>query len=106
MYRSNLGLPSSPAGGKAETGLSKDDVRNGGSGTRNGGGEGTGAGTGAAGGAALRDTVREAEDLEALLVGGYLGKGSMENGGGGGGGGSIPSAAAPATASASGNGRI
>lgn len=68
MYRSNLGVPADPRG--VETGLGKD-----GAAATNGSGREAAAGrsrNGAGGGEAgvLADTVQEAEDLEALLMGG------------------------------------
>ena len=50
-------------------------------------GVGGGAGAGAEQEATLIDTVREAEDLEALLEGGYSGGGGAGRGGAAGGGG-------------------
>lgn len=77
MYRSNLGAPSSPPkrGEPAvEIGLGKDDRNGGGDGGKRSGGLGT----------SLDDTVREAEDLEALLEGGYLDSSAGAAGGDGG----------------------
>lgn len=66
-YRTNLGAPPSPR--EIETGLGKE-----GSAPTNGGGGGSGgrssSGGGAGGVGTLADTVQEAEDLEALLMGG------------------------------------
>lgn len=78
MYRSSLGLSSTA--GAVEVGLGKED-RNGGSRTSGRSG-GTGAGGAVAGArATLDDTVREAEDLEALLDGGYLEEGGERRAG-------------------------
>lgn len=65
-YRTNLGAPPSPP--EIETGLRKED----GAPTNGGGGSGGRSSDGGGGGGkgALADTVQEAEDLEALLMGG------------------------------------
>lgn len=67
-YRTNLGAPPSPR--EIETGLGKES----GAPTNGGGtsGERSSSSGGAGGGGALADTVQEAEDLEALLMGGAV----------------------------------
>jgi len=80
MYRTNLGAPPSPRG--VETGLGKEAVAttNGSGGDGGGGGGRRSGGVAARGNGVLADTVQEAEDLEALLMGGSGGAGM--NGGG------------------------
>lgn len=79
MYRSNLGVPANPRG--VETGLGKDGAAaTNGSGREGAGRSRNGAGGGEAG--VLADTVQEAEDLEALLMGGGVGSNGINRSGG------------------------